>query len=339
MGRAADGSGSDATIYDVAKVAGVSPSTVSRAFSRPGRVSAQTAEKIRKVADELGYRSREITHPTSRNTSKILGLAVTDITNPFNFRVIRGCQAAASEAGFLVSLTDSQESEKLEREMLHRALPLLDGLVIASSRLSDTELRTIAKSLPVVVLNRRVAGLQSFVPDMAAGIRRAAEHLLTFGHRNITYLAGPEASWADGVRWRTVRDAARDLGFTEHRVGPFAPTIAGGRAAGEVIAARRLKAVICFNDLMAIGLMRALSDRGLSVPGDVSVIGFDNIFASAIVAPGLTTVAAPLTMLGDAAIRYVISQLGPSKQASSGPVTVPVRLVVRASTGPVSAGR
>ncbi|QIK71181.1 LacI family transcriptional regulator [Propioniciclava coleopterorum] len=330
------GTGSDATIYDVARVAGVSPSTVSRAFSRPGRVSAQTAERIRQVAEELGYRSREVTRAAAKTTTKVLGLAVADITNPFNFRVIRGCQAAAAEAGFVVTLNDAQESEALEREMLRRSLPLLDGLIIASSRLSDTELRTLAKSLPVVILNRRVSGLHCIVPDMAHGVRKAAEHLLALGHRNITYLAGPEASWADGMRWRAVRESARELGFTEHRVGPFAPTLQGGRGAAEVIAARRLKAVLCFNDLMAIGLMQGLSERGIKVPEQVSVVGFDNIFASALVTPGLTTVAAPLTMLGDSAVRYITATLTGHKSPETGPVLVPVRLIVRQSTGPAA---
>lgn len=328
------GTGSDATIYDVARVAGVSPSTVSRAFSRPGRVSAQTAEKIRQVAEELGYRSREVSRTAAKSTTKVLGLAVADITNPFNFRVIRGCQAAAAEAGFVVTLNDAQESEALEREMLRRSLPLLDGLIVASSRLSDTELRTVAKQLPVVILNRRVAGLHCIIPDMAHGVRKATEHLLALGHRNITYLAGPEASWADGMRWRAMRDSAKELGFTEHRVGPFAPTLQGGRGAAEVIAARRLKAVVCFNDLMAIGLMQGLAERGIKVPEQISIIGFDNIFASALVTPGLTTVAAPLTMLGDSAVRYVVASLAGNKSAETAPVSVPVRLIVRHSTGP-----
>ena len=328
------GTGSDATIYDVARVAGVSPSTVSRAFSRPGRVSAQTAEKIRQVAEELGYRSRDVARASAKSTTKVLGLAVADITNPFNFRVIRGCQAAAAEAGFVVTLNDAQESESLEREMLRRSMPLLDGLIVASSRLSDTELRTVAKTLPTVVLNRRVAGLHCIIPDMGHGVRKAAEHLLALGHRNITYLAGPEASWADGMRWRAMRDSAKELGFTEHRVGPFAPTLQGGRGAAEVIAARRLKAVVCFNDLMAIGLMQGLAERGIKVPEQISIIGFDNIFASALVTPGLTTVAAPLTMLGDSAVRYVVASLAGHKSAETAPVSVPVRLIVRHSTGP-----
>ncbi|WP_300082113.1 LacI family DNA-binding transcriptional regulator [Propioniciclava sp.] len=326
--------GSDATIYDVARVAGVSPSTVSRAFSRPGRVSAKTADHIRKVAEELGYRAREVGRTTAKSTTKIIGLAVADITNPFNFRVIRGCQAAAAEAGFVVTLIDAQESEAMEREMLRRSMPLLDGLVIAGSRLSDTELRTVAKTLPVVVLTRRVAGLHCIVPDMAHGARKAAEHLVGLGHRSITYLAGPEASWGDGIRWRGVRDSAGQLGFTEHRVGPFAPTLQGGRGAAEVIAARRAKAVICFNDLMAIGLMKGLAERGIRVPEQVSIVGFDNIFASALVAPGLTSVAAPLTMLGDAAVRVIVARLNGTKPPENLPVTVPVRLMVRGSTGP-----
>lgn len=332
MVSTSDVSGADATIYDVARVAGVSPSTVSRVFSRPGRVSAQTAEKIRTVAEELGYRSREVARPQSKSHTKIIGLAVADITNPFNFRVIRGCQAAAAEAGFVMTLNDSQESPQLEREMLRRSLPLMDGLVIASSRLSDTELRTVAKNVPTVVLNRRVQGLHCIVPDMGSGIRLATEHLVGLGHRTVGYVAGPEASWADGMRWRAVRDTAKELGITEHRIGPFLPTLQGGRAAAEVIATRRLRAVLAYNDLVALGIMRALNERGIRVPEDVSIVGFDNIFASAMVEPGLTTIAAPLTMLGEQAVRYITGALAGSNTVSALPVLVPVKLVVRGST-------
>ncbi len=326
----------DATIYDVARVAGVSPSTVSRAFSRPGRVSTRTAEKIMAVAEELGYRSREVSRPAIKVATKVLGLAVADITNPFNFRVIRGCESAAVQAGFMVTLSDSQESEALERMMFRRALPLVDGLVIASSRLSDTELRTVAKTVPTVVLNRKVPGVPSLVPDMGRGIRRAVEHLVSLGHDHICYLAGPEASWADGKRWRTIREAAHELRFTEHRVGPFTPTIQGGRTAAAAVAAKRHRAVIAYNDVMAIGLIRGLIERGIRVPEDVSVIGFDNIFASELTTPGLTTVAAPLTMLGESAVRYLVSLINGVKLAEPLPTTVPVRLVVRQSTAEVN---
>lgn len=136
------------------------------------------------------------------------------------------------------------------------------------------------------------------------------------------------------MRWRALRDFAREAGFTEHRVGPFAPTLQGGRAAAAIIASRRLRAVVCYNDLMAIGLMKGLAAQGVRVPDDVSLIGFDNIFAAALVEPGLTTIAAPLTMLGDSAVRHIVAALSGATSGDASPTTVPVRLVVRASTGP-----
>jgi len=326
--------GSDATIYDVARVAGVSPSTVSRAFARPGRVSAHTAELIHKVADEMGYRSRNAARRPERTTPTVVGLAVADITNPFNFRVIRGCQAAATERGFVVTLSDSQESEELERELLRRSLPLLDGLIFTSSRLPDAELRKIAGGLPTVILNRRVQGVHSIVPDMADGIRLAAQHLVQLGHRSIAYVAGREASWSDSMHWRAMAEAGRSLGFAPERIGPFAPTIHGGRAAAEVVLGRSLRAVICHNDLMGIGVLKALADKGVSVPEQVSVIGFDNIFASSLVEPGLTTVAAPLPMLGDAAVRQISAALAGTTEAEPRQLVLPMRLITRASTGP-----
>lgn len=322
----------DATIYDVAAAAGVSPSTVSRAFSRPGRVSAQTADRIRAVAEDLGYRSRDVARPTSPARTKVIGLAVSDITNPFNFRVIRGCQSAAAEAGFIIQLNDAQENEAMERAMLKRSLPFIDGLVIASSRLSDSELRTVARNKPTVILNRRVSGLPCIVPDMGRGMRRAVEHLTALGHTDICYLAGPEASWADSIRWRTIRESAIELSFTEHRLGPFPPTIQGGRAAATHVIAQGHRAVIAYNDVMAIGLIRGLQERGIRIPEDVSVIGFDNIFAAELVSPGLTTVAAPLSMLGESSVRYLISVLQGQRPSESLPSTVPVRLIVREST-------
>lgn len=330
-----EGQSTEATIYDVARVAGVSPSTVSRTFSRPGRVSAATAQKIRAVAEQLGYRSREVDKAYVKANTKVLGVVVADITNPVNFRMIRGCQSAAAEAGYVVTLADAQESEQLEREMLRRSLPLLDGLVICSSRLSDTELRTIAKNLPTVMLNRQVAGLHSIVPDMAGGVRQALEHLVELGHRTVGYLAGPEASWADGMRWRAMRDNAPTLGLTEHRMKSFAPTMQGGRAAADAVIERKLKAVICYNDVMAIGLIRGLRERGVSVPEQVSIIGHDNIGSGSLIEPGLTTIAAPLTMLGQSAVRYITGVVATGSHAPAGPTVpavLPAKLVVRGST-------
>lgn len=324
-----------ATIYDVARVAGVNPSTVSRAFARPGRVSSATAERIHAVAAELGYRRQSLFRPDQDARTRVIGLAVSDITNPFYFGIIRGAERAAATADFTLMVGDAHESTEAERRMLSRHVGLVDGLVITSSRLSDTDLRGLARQVPVVVLNRRVHGLPCVIPDNSRGMRRAAEHLATLGHRRIGYVAGPEASWADGARWRALREASLELGLTEVRIGPVSPTVAGGRGAARTVRQQQLSAVIAYNDLVGIGVLRGLHDLGVDVPAEVSVVGFDNTLPADLVTPGLTTVASPSVLLGETAAVNVINQVTKQAQSREALQVLPVRLVVRRSTGPV----
>ena len=156
------------TIYDVARVAGVSASTVSRAFSRPGRVSSRTAQRIHEVAAELGYRADPLYRADSAARHHLIGLSLIDITNPVFFGIIRGAGDACAKAGYTLVLGDAQESDRREREFFERAVPLVDGLVIASSRVSDTDLRALARAVPVVVLNRHVRGCPRSPPTTRA---------------------------------------------------------------------------------------------------------------------------------------------------------------------------
>jgi LacI family transcriptional regulator len=269
--------------------------------------------------------------------TRVIGLAVSDITNPFYFGIIRGAEKAAHDNDFTLMVADARESADEERRMLARHLPLVEGLIVTSSRLSDTELRGLARRLPVVVLNRRVPGLPCVHPDNARGIRRAVEHLATLGHTRMGYLAGPEASWVDGSRWRAVREACLELMLTDVRVGPVRPTLAGGRGAAAEVVERGLTAVLTYNDLVAVGLLQGLAALGVDVPGEVSVVGFDNTLPAELVTPGLTTVAQPVTLLGETAGRQVISLV--KGQATSRELTsvLPVQLTVRQSTGPAPA--
>jgi LacI family transcriptional regulator len=327
------------TIYDVAREAGVAPSTVSRAYSRPGRVHAATAERVREVADRLGYRANPLARALSTARTHLLALVVSDVANPFYAEIVRGAQAAAARAGCTVLLVDAQESDRTERAAVERALPVVDGVVLAGSRLSDAAIRVLAGQKPVVVLNRAVAGVPCVVLDTAAGVRAAAGHLLALGHDAVTYVAGPEASWADGVRWRALREVGAELGLRVQRVGPFAPDVDGGeRAAGE-LRTRPASAVLAYNDQLAIGVVRGLARSGVRVPRDVSVVGFDNIPAAALVTPGLTTVAAPLHAQGEAAARAVLAAVAGTAPEPGPPAVLPVRLVVRASTGHRSRNR
>ena len=327
------------TIYDVARVAGVAPSTVSRALSKPGRVRYQTAERVRHVAAELGYRSDHLERVVSERGTGILVLVVADIANPVSFGLIRGAQRAASDRGFTMLVLESQESAEAERAALNQLIPVVDGLVVGSSWMSDTAIRSVAKREPVVLVNRLVPEVSSLVIDSADAIKKATEHLTGLGHRSICYLAGPEASWADGMRWRGLREAALELQLHVRRLGPFLPTLRGGAAAAEQWLPKPTTAVFAYNDVMAIGFVQAVIADGWNVPADVSVIGFDNIVDGTLVEPHLTTIAAPLVSLGSAAVARLVRSRSRDRAEAEEPVLLPARLVVRASTGPRLASR
>ncbi|NKQ52679.1 LacI family transcriptional regulator [Amycolatopsis sp. K13G38] len=321
------------TIYDVAKAAGVAPSTVSRAFSRPGRVSAATAARVHAVAAELGYRVNPIARALQNGRTATVALVVSDVTNPVYFGIIRGVEAAAADAGYTMLLADAQESEELERTALERALSTVEGVVLAGSRMSDRAIRAVAERRPVVVLNRIVPGSRCVVPDTAAGVAAALDHLWDRGHRTVTYLAGPAASWADGKRWRSVLDSGPKLGLKVNRIGPCVPTMAGGVAAAREVLRQGPTAVLAYNDLLAIGLMRGLAEGGCRVPEQVSVVGFDNVFGADWCTPPLTTVATPLRAMGTEAFRELHRQIRGEKMRSRAVVSLAAQLVVRESTG------
>jgi LacI family repressor for deo operon, udp, cdd, tsx, nupC, and nupG len=321
------------TIYDVAREAGVAPSTVSRAFSRPGRVNAATAERIRQVADDLGYRTNPLARALSTAHTGMIAVMVSDVANPFYAEVIRGAQTAAAAAGCTILLADAQESGQRERAALERLLPTVDGVVLAGTRMADSAIRMIAKQKPVVVLNRAVVDVPSVVTDNAVGARRAVEHLAGLGHESLAYAAGPEASWADGARWQALRDAAGDLDLRIRRLGPFSPDLPGGLRAAEALTGQPATAVVAYNDQVAIGLVRGLTALGRAVPQDVSVVGFDNIDAAGLITPGLTTVAAPLRVEGRSAVEHLVAMIAGTVPRSGRSMVLPVSLLVRGSTG------
>ncbi|WP_019929574.1 LacI family DNA-binding transcriptional regulator [Nocardia sp. BMG111209] len=324
-----------ATIYDVAGAAGVSPSTVSRVFSRPGVVSAHTAERVRTVAADLGYRAQSPTGEHRRTRAGTIALVVPDATNPWYSSMMRGFEAAAADAGYTTLLADTRESQATERAALERVLPNVDGIILAGSRMNDRAIRTVAKQRPTVLLNRIASGNHCVVPDTDSGVRDAMAHLRGLGHTAVTYAGGPEESWDDGARWRAILRLGSEFDIAGTRIGPFPPTLAGGLAAAADIERQRPTAVITYNDLLAIGLIRGLAAAGLRVPGQISVIGFDNVFAGELCHPALTTVAMPLRRMGITAFRQLHrlmrgDPIGPSRH-----FMVPdTRLIVRESTGP-----
>ena len=262
----------------------------------------------------------------------MIAVVVSDVTNPVYFQIIRGAEAAAADTGYTIVLADSQESGLIERHSVERAISAVDGVILTSSRMSDSTIRTVAKQRPTVVLNRSFPEVPCVVTDNARGMRRAVEHLAELGHDRLTYLAGPESSWADGMRWRSIREACLELELTVRRLGPYAPTVAGGVAAVADLRRSPSTAVVAYNDLVAIGLMRGLGRLGVRVPDEVSVVGFDNIFGSDFCTPALTTVAAPLRDLGAAGVQLLRALLTGAPPGTGRPTVLPVQLIVRDST-------
>ncbi|GAA1815839.1 LacI family DNA-binding transcriptional regulator [Agromyces neolithicus] len=323
------------TIYDVAKASNVSPSTVSRAFSKPGRVSTGTADRIRRVADELGY--HHAPQPRAKPTSKtgMLAVVVADLANPFFVDIIQGARKEASVHRTTVLVIDAQESLDDERDAVERVAPLVDGIVLATSRMSESAIRAVARQTALVVLNRPMPDVPSAVTDNARGMHLAVEHLAGLGHRTFTYLAGPEASWADSMRWRSISQAATDRGVRVRRLGPSAPTAEGGAAAVTGFLARPSTAVVAYNDLMAMGFIEELAARGIRTPDDVSVIGFDDSTDRRFGDPMLTTVAVQHRLLGRFAVQMLLGQrIAPAGR----PAMLAAELVVRRSTATPAEG-
>jgi DNA-binding LacI/PurR family transcriptional regulator len=321
------------TIYDVARVAGVATSTVSRALSNPGRVSFKTAEHIRKVAKELGYRSQSFERDIPEKRTMILAMILADINNPVFHGMVRGAERTAAHLGYTVLVVETQESEAAERAAIQRVRHSVDGIILASPRIPDSDIRTAAKQRPLVVMNRVVDQVVSVANDNVGAIRQAVAHLADSGVRTVTYLAGPQSSWADGMRWRGVLEAGHELKLRVCRIGPCDPTMAGGVLAAKKWQKDPTHGVIAYNDLIAIGFLRTVLRAGHRVPEDVQVIGFDNILDAALLEPRLTTIASPVVSLGSAAVHHLLWSLRSRASDQVAPVLLPARLIIRDTTG------
>lgn len=327
-----------ATIYDIAELAGVNPSTVSRALTTPGRINAKTEAKIRAAAAELNYKVNPFARALPTGRTRMIAFMISDITNPVFFRAIRGAEKLAAEAGYTLVIAESQESGEQEQKVLERILPMVDGVVFATSRLTDAELQKANENKPCVLLNRAVVGVPDVVPNNEPGIAEAVRHLATLGHKHIGYLSGPSNSWINGDRWKHLMKSALDVGMTIVEIGPNEPNLEAGRLAIERVLASGVSAVVTYNDLMAIGLLREAAARSVEVPGRLSIIGFDNIFGSDFTSPSLSTIQLPLDSAGADAVQAILTILDAADAPVAKPTPTALRtsLLIRESTGKVA---
>ena len=324
--------GRTVTLQDVAREAEVAVSTVSRALSNPDRVSRPMRERIQEVAKRLGYTSGR-----APVRDPLLALMVNGIANPYNASLIRGVESQARAAGSSLIVGDIADGPEVELAHIDRLSDRsLDGIVLASSRLPEVELRSVGARTEAVLFNREVTDFASVVTDSRDGSRQIVEHLVALGHRSIAYLSGPSALWTDSERWQGLAENAARLGVEIVRLGPFMPTLDQGTAAADVGLGSGATALVAFNDLLAIGMLQRLRRRNVDVPGAISVVGYDDIFGADFCHPSLTTVHTDAVHAGRTLVDLVLGRIFSRPDT---PIVIPSQLVVRESTGPVAAIR
>lgn len=325
------------TIYDIARVAGVSASTVSRAM-RGGKVNAATRASVLEAATRLGYEPNRAARGLTTGQTGNLGILVPDLANPFFASVIKGVAARtrAPEHPLFVSETDEDASR--EGVTIRSLLRGTDGLLLCSPRTSDEEVRDAVADAPVVVLNRQVPGLPSVTYDVTSGARQAVQHLMALGHRHIAYVAGPAGSWSDQRR-SAGAESAREFGVEVTVVPCATPTFASGVLAADLLLNSGATAVVAFNDLMALGVVNRLTARGVRIPEDMSVVGHDDVEMASMSVPALTTVQVPKERIGVVGVEQLLRLLqeralgAAPREGRATDVVLPATLAVRGSTG------
>jgi LacI family transcriptional regulator len=330
------------SVIDVARRAGVSVGTVSNVLNRPDRVSPPTRTRVLDAITELGFVRNEAARQLRAGRSRMIGLLVLDVRNPFFTDVAAGVEAAAAEAGLSVILCNSGDDDKRESHYLSLLQEQRAYGILMTPVLDDNpqvrELRR--RGTAVVFVDRGASGQQcSASVDDVAGGELATTHLIEQGHRRIAFVGGPVSLNQVHDRLDGARRAVRLAGLSESTITVIETpglTVQAGLRTGERIAAmparRRPTAAFCANDLLALGLLQDLTKRGRRVPDDLAIIGYDDIdFAEAAAVP-LTSIRQPRSQLGRAAAQLLIEEVSAPESHRHRQVVFQPDLVIRAST-------
>jgi DNA-binding LacI/PurR family transcriptional regulator len=334
------------TIKDIAKQAGVSHTTVSRALNRSPLISEKTTQRIHDIATELGYHPSFAARSLKTNRSQALGVIVSQIDDPFFSEILQGIDDVAQSCGYSLFIAASQQDPARENAIVrtmrdHR----VDGVILCSPRFTAEQSNQLRSyNIPIVAINNQSAEdyRYSIYHDDVDGGRQACEHLVQLGHHRIGYLG-------DALSGRTTQE--RLLGFQRAMVEAGLPAreeyihqVAGNSAkqgleSVDYFMSLTVKptALICYNDMMAVGVLKGLHQAGLQVPDDFSVTGFDNIMYSDFTQPPLTTIDQPKRFLGAEAARMMFKLLGSttnSIQSGSNIKRLKGMLLIRQSTAP-----
>jgi DNA-binding LacI/PurR family transcriptional regulator len=331
------------SIKDVARTAGVSHSTVSRALADSSLVAPETKRRIQRIAREMGYTPSAIARGLVTRRTATVGLVVTTIADPFIAEVVRGVEEIALDNDYSVILCDCNAEPERELACVRMLQEKrVDGIVITSSRVGRLYVPLLEElGVPLVLINNQQEGdyVYSVRTDNVAGGRLAGEYLLSLGHRHIAYIAGPSSAHSSIERLEGCRSALRERGLDipAEWVASGNGRDDGGRAGVDFLLRRSPcpTAIFCYNDMTAIGAMQAVKATDLRVPGDLSIVGYDDIAFAALVDPPLTTVAQSKHALGQRAMDLTLNLLKEEEaEGQTGDIVLPPVLVERASCAP-----
>jgi LacI family transcriptional regulator len=312
-----------ATILDVAARAGVHAATVSRTINVPEKVAPETRRRVEAAVRELGFVPNRAARGLITGRTGNVAVIVPDITNPHFASLVRSVERSARQSDLQVLLVDTSEHPDEEVRAAESLSREVDGFIIVSPRRLHRALPALGTT-PAVFVNRPVRQHASILLRTAPAVVDALEHLAGLGHARLGYLGGPSGSWAAGERRSAVRSTSATSGMEVVEFSVTEPTFEATATVVPEILASGVSAVLAFNDQMALGVVAGLTSRGISVPHDLSVVGFDDVPMAAMVAPPLTTISLPTGEVGAVAVAMLGE--GPSTRELFG------ELVVRGST-------
>jgi len=335
------------TIKDIAKAAGISHATVSRALHNHPAISKETVERVQQLAREMGYIPSQAARSLKTRHSHALGVIVSNIDDPFWGEVLYSIDEVCRAANYSLFIMTTHRDKEREKEVVQTLVQRgVDGVILCAPQFSEKQSQLIKSyGLPMVIVNNEGSVDSPYLVfnDDINGIRLAARHLIELGHRRIAFLGNAVGGRTTAEREKGFRQELRDRGVAvleEYiRLTESETLAAGFNGARELLAIDpRPTAIVCYNDVLAIGVYSAVTQAGLRIPDDISITGFDDISVAAYLVPPLTTIRQHKAELGSVAANMMLEVLARKEEGIEDleprRVNLPNELLVRASTKP-----
>lgn len=317
-----------AQLADVARMAGVSTATASRALARPEMVAERTRTRVLEAAAKLNFEHNRAARALTTGRTGLIGLILPTLTNPYYGPLVLGAQRAAEQIDCNLLVAVSEHAPDREQRLMIRLAGQVDGLVMVADG-PGREVRRLAATRPIVLLERQVPGVPAVVVDTPSGLVELAEHLVALGHRWIAYVSGPDGTWGNDRRVEAITRSLHAVGVRLSVLPPQPPTFDAGIAVADGIP-DGVTAVIAYNSSVTLGMLHRFTVKGIRVPDDMALASADDLALLGATTPSITALDLPVADAGSAAVARLHKMLAGVR----GPrlISLPARLVIREST-------